>query len=124
MNIDNRRDIKQAKKDEKERQKTAYLLIYRADVDFDGKWTNITSLPFNNRNYSVAHPTVSRDGSKLYFASDMPGAYGGQDIFVVDILANGKYSKPRNMGRKVNTLGSEMFPYIDSKNNLYFSSDS
>ncbi len=124
VNSDSRREIKQAKKDEKERQKTAYLLIYRADVAVDGEWSNITSLPFNNRNYSVAHPAVSRDGSKLYFASDMPGAYGGQDIFVVDILANGKYSKPRNMGRKVNTLGSEMFPYIDSKNNLYFSSDS
>lgn len=119
-----RRDLKKAKKEEKNREKTSYIAIYRADIDFDGKWTNITSLPFNNRNYSVGHPSVNRDGSKLYFASDMPGAYGGSDIFVVDILADGAFSKPRNLGRKINTLGQEAFPYIDSKNNLYFSSNS
>ncbi len=119
-----RRDIRQAKKEEKSREKTQYIAIYRAEVDFEGKWINITSLPFNNRNYSVGHPSVSRDGSKLYFASDMPGAYGSSDIFVADILADGKYSKPRNLGRKINTLGREAFPYMDSKNNLYFSSDS
>ena len=105
-------------------QRTTYLAIYQAEVTSDGSWVNIEPLPFNNRNYSVGHPTVNRDGTKLYFTSDMPGAYGGTDIFVCNILADGTYSKPKNMGRKVNTLGKEMFPYIDSKNILYFSSDS
>ncbi|MCF6350530.1 MAG: OmpA family protein [Flavobacteriaceae bacterium] len=103
--------------------KTTYLAIYRAEV-INGKWVNIEPLPFNNRNYSVGHPSVNRDGTKLYFTSDMPGSYGKSDIFVVDILSDSTYSKPKNLGRKINTLGSEMFPYIDSKNILYFSSDS
>jgi len=115
---------KERKKKKEKIEKTTYLAIYRADVNDTGQWTNIESLPFNNRNYSVGHPAVNRDGTKLYFTSDMPGAYGSTDIFVVDILDEGKYSKPKNLGRKINTLGREMFPYIDSKNNLYFSSDS
>ena len=117
----------QAQKDKKNKvvklEKTTYLAIYKADVTDDGKWVNIRQLPFNNRNYSVGHPAVDREGKKLYFTSDMPGAYGGTDIFVVDILGDDSYSKPRNVGRKVNTLGNEMFPFIDNKNILYFASD-
>jgi outer membrane protein OmpA-like peptidoglycan-associated protein len=112
------------KKAKKEKQKMTYIAMYRADIDESGKWKNITPLPFNNRNYSVGHPAVNRDGTKLYFTSDMPGTYGGTDIFVVNILSDGEYSKPKNLGRKINTLGREMFPYIDTKNILYFSSDS
>lgn len=103
---------------------TTYIAMYKADIDENGQWTNIIPLPFNNRNYSVGHPTVNRDGTKLYFTSDMPGTYGGTDIFVTNILEDNNYSKPKNLGRKVNTLGREMFPFIDAKNILYFSSDS
>jgi len=48
------------------------LKIFKATL-LDGKWTNITSMPFNNDNYNVAHPALSLDETKLYFASDMPG---------------------------------------------------
>ena len=100
----------------------AFLAIYRADI-IDGKWKNITPLPFNNKNYSVAHPSVNRDGSKLYFSSGASG-FGLSDIFVVDILENNEYSEPKNLGRKINTSGRDNFPFIDDKNILYFSSDS
>ena len=117
----------QAQRDKKNKvvkvKKETNLALYKADVTLDGKWVNIRQLPFNSTKYSVGHPAVDREGKKLYFASDMPGAYGGTDIFVVDILGNDKYSKPRNLGRKINTLGNEMFPFIDSKNILYFASD-
>ncbi len=103
--------------------KNTYLSIYKADVKNNGKWENIISLPFNNPNYSVGHPTVSRDGKKLYFASDMPGSYGGTDIFYVDIKDDGTFSKPKNLGRSINTFGREMFPFIDKDNILYFASD-
>lgn len=124
---ENEVDEKNSKDKKKKKDKVAkitYLAIYKADVSDSGEWINIEPLPFNNRNYSVGHPSVSRDGKKLYFTSDMPGTYGKSDIFVVDILSDGKYSKPKNLGRKINTLGKEMFPYIDNKNILYFSSDS
>ena len=107
-----------------EKDKTINLSIYRADVTYDGTWKNIAPLPFNSKNYSVGHPTVSKDGKKLYFTSDMPGSYGMSDIFVVDIKEDGTFSRPENLGKKINTLGKEMFPFIDENNILYFASDS
>ena len=103
-----------------------HLKLYTAtlDNDFDqsADWSNIEELPFNSENYSVGHPALSPDGKKLYFVSDMPGTIGGTDIFVVDILANNTYSTPKNLGRKINTSGREMFPFI-IENTLYFASD-
>jgi len=85
-------------------------------------WKNIQELPFNSDDYSVGHPSVSKDGKKLYFVSDMPGTIGSTDIFVVDILGNNQFSQPKNLGEKINTTGREMFPYITDQA-LYFSSD-
>jgi len=100
------------------------LAIYKATVTPDGGWTNIMPLPFNNESYSVGHPAVNKDGTKLYFISDMPGTYGKTDIFVVDINDDGTYGIPKNLGDKINTTGKEMFPFIDAEDILYFSSDS
>jgi outer membrane protein OmpA-like peptidoglycan-associated protein/transcriptional antiterminator Rof (Rho-off) len=117
----------QAQKDKKNKivkiEKQINLAIFKADVTKDGDWVNIRKLPFNSPDYSVGHPAVDRDGKKLYFTSDMPGSYGGTDIFVVDILDNDNYSTPKNLGRKINTLGNEMFPFVDTKNILYFASN-
>jgi outer membrane protein OmpA-like peptidoglycan-associated protein len=52
----------------------------------------------------------------------MPGGYGGTDIYISRLI-NGIWSKPENMGSKVNSVGNEMFPFIDEAGNLYFSSD-
>jgi tetratricopeptide (TPR) repeat protein len=101
------------------------LKIYSAKaVENNGtiRWENIQELPFNSDNYSVGQPSVSKDGKKLYFVSDMPGTIGSTDIFVVDILAENQYSNPKNLGEKINTSGREMFPYITDKA-LYFASD-
>ena len=51
-------------------------------------------MPFNNDNYSVAHPALSLDGKKLYFASDMPGTTGESDLWYVDIYKDGSYGDP------------------------------
>lgn len=102
------------------------LKLYSATeiIDKDGKteWGNIKELPFNSKDYSVGHPAVSNDGAKLYFVSDMPGSIGETDIFVVDILGEDQYSKPKNLGSKINTAAREMFPFI-TENSLYFASD-
>jgi outer membrane protein OmpA-like peptidoglycan-associated protein len=86
------------------------------------RWENVKEVPFNSDNYSVGQPSVSKDGKKLYFVSDMPGTIGSTDIFVVDILGNDQYSNPKNLGEKINTSGREMFPFITDKA-LYFASD-
>ncbi len=100
------------------------LAIYRADVSPTGDWSNVVPMPFNNENYSVGHPSVNKEGTKLFFISDMPGTLGATDLYVVDINADGTYGRPQNLGSKVNTKGKEMFPFIDKENILYFSSDS
>jgi len=98
------------------------LKIYKAKVKTNGQWTDIISLPFNDDKFSCAHPTISEDGKILFFTSDMPGSYGQSDIYWVTILSNGKYGKPQNIGRHVNSAARENFPYVDGSI-LYFTSD-
>ncbi|WP_025667379.1 OmpA family protein [Aquimarina megaterium] len=98
------------------------LKLYKATLK-DGIWTDIVELPFSSDDYSVSHPSLSADGTKLYFASDMPGTFGQSDLFVVDVLGDGKYGEPKNLGNKINTEGRETFPYISDSGRLYFSSD-
>jgi outer membrane protein OmpA-like peptidoglycan-associated protein len=98
------------------------LKIFRAKL-IDGAWTNIEELPFNNDSYSVAHPALNADESKLYFASDMEGSLGASDIFVVDINTDGSFGSPKNLGPGVNTESRETFPFITESNILYFASD-
>ena len=87
-----------------------------------GKWSEAIELPFNSDDYSTGHPALSPDGAKLYFVSDMPGSIGKTDIFVVDVLGDGQFSEPRNLGPEINTERREMFPFISDRK-LYFSSD-
>ena len=102
-------------------QKISNLQIFKADL-VDGKWTNITSLPFNSSNYSVEHPALSPDEKVLYFASDMPGTFGSFDIYSVNIN-KGAFDTPKNLGPIINTEKQEQFPFASADNKLYFSSD-
>lgn len=102
--------------------RVAHIKLYRAEL-VDGTWTNIEALPFTSDEYSTEHPSLSVDGSKLYFASDMPGSEGSFDIYVVDINEDGTYGTPQNLGTGVNTPQREQFPFISEENVLYFASD-
>jgi outer membrane protein OmpA-like peptidoglycan-associated protein/tetratricopeptide (TPR) repeat protein len=103
--------------------KITLLKLYKATLNSDGVWSDITELPFNSDNYSVAHPCLSVDEKTLYFASDMPGSYGQSDLFRVSINADNTYGTVENLGPRVNTEGRETFPFISSDNELYFASD-
>lgn len=98
-----------------------HLKIYRSQK-VDDEWTEATELPFNSDAYSTGHPALSKDGKKLYFVSDMPGSMGDTDIFVVDILEDGTFSSPKNLGPEINTKQKEMFPFINEEK-FYFSSN-
>ena len=102
--------------------KIANIKIYKAEF-IDGKWKNVTPLPFSSDLYSIEHPSLSKDGKTLYFASDMPGGFGSFDIYKVDIKSDGTFGTPVNLGDKVNTSQREQFPYISKINTLYFSSN-
>lgn len=99
------------------------LKIYRATKNEYGNWNKIEELPFNNDEYSVAHPTLSPDETLLYFSSDKPGGYGLSDIYEVKIRIDGTFGTPKNLGKEINTEGRETFPFISKKNDLYFASD-
>lgn len=106
----------------KDANQTTLLKIYKATLNGQ-KWENITELPFNSDDYSVAHPALSFDEKTLYFASDMPGTVGQSDIFKVRINEDGTFGTPENLGKGINTEGRETFPFITEKNELYFASD-
>lgn len=101
---------------------TVLLKIYKATYN-GKKWTNVKELPFNNDNYSCAHPALSVDEKELYFSSNQPGTIGMSDIYKVAILENDTYGTPENLGNKINTEGRETFPFITSDNVLIFASD-
>lgn len=103
-------------------EKVAMIKIYKAEF-VNGKWANVTMLPFSSDTYSVEHPCLTRDGKKLYFASDMPGSLGSFDIYVVDVNEDGTYSQPRNLGETINTNQREQFPFVTDSGTLYFASD-
>lgn len=97
------------------------LKIFKAELKGD-EWVNVTELPFNAANYSVAHPALSTDEKTLYFSSDMPGTLGASDIFSVTINEDGTYGEPQNLGNTINTESRETFPYV-LENTLFFASD-
>lgn len=106
----------------KDDNKITLVKIYKASLE-NGKWTNITELPFNSDAYSTAHPALSPDGKTLYFASDRPGTIGQSDIYKVEVHADGSFGKPQNLGKPINTEGRETFPYVTAQNEIYFASD-
>ncbi len=97
------------------------LGIFIADYS-GGSWTNIRPFPYNSNNYNVAHPSISSDGATLYFTSDMPGGYGGMDLYSSRLQAQ-SWSPPENMGSGINTEHDEVFPWIHQGGRIYFSSN-
>jgi outer membrane protein OmpA-like peptidoglycan-associated protein len=98
------------------------LRIYSSSKNKRGKWKKIEQLHLGPNEYSYGHPALSKDCSKLFFTSDMPGSIGGTDIWMV-IKSKNKWGKPINLGPDVNTEGNEMFPYVSSNGDLFFSSN-
>jgi outer membrane protein OmpA-like peptidoglycan-associated protein/tetratricopeptide (TPR) repeat protein len=116
-----RNNYNNGKKGQDEKEITK-LKIYKA-IMVEGQWSDITELPFNSDQYSVAHPALSPEENYLYFASDMPGTLGESDLFKVKINPDGTFGTPENLGKTINTPGRETFPYITSENELYFATD-
>lgn len=88
------------------------------------EWENIRELPFNSDNYDCKHPTLSPDGSRMYFSSNMAGGEGGFDIWVVEKIPGVEgWSKPVNLGPQVNSKKDETFPFMHEGGTLFFSSN-
>ncbi len=86
------------------------------------KWSEPVDLKIFPDSMVAAHPSISPDGSTLYFVSDIPGGSGKKDIWMVTKNGSG-WSKPVNAGPDINTPGDEVFPYARGNGTLYFASD-
>lgn len=87
-----------------------------------GNWSEPVLLQLAADSLIVAHPAFSADGSVLYFVSDRPGGFGGTDIWMAS-RDGASFGNPVNLGPEINSPGNEVFPSVDWKGNLYFSSD-
>lgn len=112
------------KSDEKARyvKGVAYMKIYSSHKKTDGTWSVAEELPFNQDESDACHPSLSADGSRLYFSSNRPEGYGGMDLYVCEKV-NGKWGIPVNLGPRINSPKNEVFPFIHDENILFFSSD-
>lgn len=116
-------DEKKQKRTKEEGVSLSRLKIVILDLDSNSKIKNEVDFIHNNPAYNVSHPYIDATGRRLYFVSDMPGGFGGTDIYYSDIDLVGNWGKPVNAGRNINTSSNEMFPFVTSNNDLYFSSE-
>ncbi|WP_274476605.1 hypothetical protein [Mangrovimonas aestuarii] len=92
------------------------------------KWDKPSLLPFCD-GYSYLEPFLSKDGKKLYFASNRSKqenvtAPSDFDIWYVERKdKNSKWSNPINLGPQVNSENDEFYPTLADNGNLYFTMD-
>ncbi len=96
--------------------------LYISRLGNDG-WTEPARLALSDSTAWDGTPAFSNDGKTLYFASNRNGGAGGIDLYRTNMDASGRFSRPVNMGRDINTPGDDMFPYVGPDNKLYFASD-
>jgi hypothetical protein len=97
------------------------LGIYSAEF-INGKWTNIKPFTYNNPLYSFCTPSLTPDGKRIYFSSDIPGGSGGMDLYYCNRRDN-DWDRPVNLGPVVNTPKNESFPFACKYGKLFFASD-
>lgn len=115
---------------------TMYFTVCRSDPQYprmaeiwtstrnDAKWSKPQALKITADTLSsYAHPALSPDGKWLYFVSDMPGGYGGYDLWRASVVGGHGIGVVENLGPEINTPGNEMFPAFRPSGELYFSSD-
>lgn len=115
---------------------TMYFTVCRSDPQYprmaeiwtstrnDAKWGKPQALKITADTLSsYAHPALSPGGKWLYFVSDMPGGYGGYDLWRASVVGGHGVGAVENLGPEINTPGNEMFPAFRPSGELYFSSD-
>ncbi|EAR01854.1 PD40 domain-containing protein [Maribacter sp. HTCC2170] len=88
-----------------------------------GEWKNIKEVALCPKYFSALHPTVSHDGKRLFFASNMPGSLGDYDIYVAKVSSDGHLGIAKNLGKKVNTEKNDLYPNLVDQNTLVFASE-
>lgn len=102
--------------------RTYLLKIFYANIK-EGRRLKYKPFFLNSNKYSVAHPTLSKNSGQIIFSSDLPGGFGGSDLYVCTLEENGEWGDPVNLGEKINSKGDEVFPYWANDSTLFYSSD-
>jgi len=89
----------------------------------NGDWIEPRPLSVNDPDSWNSTPALSPDGLTLYWSSNRPGGYGGDDLYAANLDRRGRWVDIRNLGPEINTPGNENFPYVSEDGKLYFSSD-
>ncbi len=115
--------------------KEMYFIRCKDDQQKSAQYCNLYYTAFNNEHWeepvkidlfadsiNIYDPFLSKDGKLLLFASDARGGFGATDLYMATKVDTG-WSTPQNLTRNINTPGSERFPWLDDKSNLYYSSN-
>ncbi len=99
--------------------------IWMSEAKGRDEWGEPVKLSLKpNDSVSVGHPCVSEDGRYLIFASDMPGGYGGHDLYYTEYdRRSDSWSMPKNMGPEINTAGNDLFPTFAKNGDLFYATD-
>ncbi len=97
-------------------------IFYSTYNEKDNSWCKSKQFDYSPLNSSVGHPAITSDGNTLFFVSDMPGSFGGKDIWMIS-KKDGVWGQPLNAGNIINTAGNEVFPFIAGDSLLFFSSN-
>lgn len=98
------------------------LKLYRSQKQRVG-WSTPEWFSFNDSSYSYGHPHINVDENVFFFVSEMPGGFGGTDIYMCLRVSDTSWSKPVNLGPEINSSANELYPYFDNNYTLYFSSN-
>ncbi|SMG13036.1 WD40-like Beta Propeller Repeat [Marivirga sericea] len=96
------------------------LQLYFAEIK-RGKWTRTAAYEHNDLLFDMSEPSVSNDGKLLIFSANFDSGLGGKDLYK-SIKTEEGWSKPENLGDRINTERDERFPFLQGSN-LYFSSN-
>ncbi len=107
------------KKPNEDQLQNLYLDFYTRN---EGVWSEAIMFPYSDPDYSIQHPYFDDKTNTLYFSSDMPGGFGGFDLYTSSWDGE-SWGEPENMGPEINSAFDEVFPTLSPSNDLYFSSN-
>lgn len=99
--------------------------IWMTEMKGADKWDEPVKLDLKGGidSVTVGHPCVSDDGKFLIFASDLPGGFGGRDLWYTSFDKKGGWATPKNMGPEINTAGNDLFPTFGKDGSLFYATD-
>lgn len=106
----------------KPNQRNTHNLYLEYYVRDNGKWSDGRIFPFSDERYSLQHPYFDDKEKMLYFSSDMPGGYGGFDLY--KSKWNGQeWESLENLGPEINSPYDEVFPSLSPDGDLIYSTN-